>query len=263
MSAAARPPRWNDRASLAGFALGFAFSGFFDGILLHQVLQWHHLLSLVPGELFRSLEIQVLWDGVFHVLMWILAAAGLWSLWKARTSAGAPGAGRRLVVVFLLGFGAWNVVDVVGFHWLMGIHRIRVDVPADDRLRWDLLWLALFAGPPVAGAWALGRRGPGPGSGRATAALLSLLIVTAALISLRAPDGAQGRAVLFRPGTSAAEAFAAVGAVGGRVLWSSGDGRLVGITLPPGAAGWSLYGRGALLVGGPASPSACLSWSRA
>jgi uncharacterized membrane protein len=26
--------------------LGFGLGGFFDGIILHQVLQWHHLLSL-------------------------------------------------------------------------------------------------------------------------------------------------------------------------------------------------------------------------
>lgn len=32
-----------------GAALGFALGGFFDGILLHQILQWHHLLSLGAG----------------------------------------------------------------------------------------------------------------------------------------------------------------------------------------------------------------------
>ncbi|HZF78582.1 MAG TPA: DUF2243 domain-containing protein, partial [Rubrivivax sp.] len=34
----------------AAWMLGIAFSGFFDGILLHQVLQWHHLLSGLDGE---------------------------------------------------------------------------------------------------------------------------------------------------------------------------------------------------------------------
>ena len=42
----------------ATLALGFALGGFFDGIVLHQVLQWHHLLSAVdaPGlaEWFRQ-----------------------------------------------------------------------------------------------------------------------------------------------------------------------------------------------------------------
>jgi uncharacterized membrane protein len=31
----------------AGFLLGFALGGFFDSILLHQILQWHNLLTNV------------------------------------------------------------------------------------------------------------------------------------------------------------------------------------------------------------------------
>ena len=38
--------------------LGFALGGFFDGIVLHQILQWHHLLSLVPAV--DSIRLQVL-----------------------------------------------------------------------------------------------------------------------------------------------------------------------------------------------------------
>ncbi len=33
------------RLAWAGTILGFSLGGFFDGILLHQVLQWHHLFS--------------------------------------------------------------------------------------------------------------------------------------------------------------------------------------------------------------------------
>ena len=33
----------------AGLLLGMALGGFFDGILLHQMLQWHHLLSGAGG----------------------------------------------------------------------------------------------------------------------------------------------------------------------------------------------------------------------
>ncbi|MGE0776348.1 MAG: DUF2243 domain-containing protein [Sphingomonadaceae bacterium] len=62
--------------------LGFAFGGFFDGILLRQILQWHHLLSLVPGVL--SLRAQILWDGYFHALMYVLAGVALWRIWRFR-----------------------------------------------------------------------------------------------------------------------------------------------------------------------------------
>jgi len=43
-----------------GFLLGFALGGFFDGILLHQILQWHHLLSGVESAPFADLRVQVL-----------------------------------------------------------------------------------------------------------------------------------------------------------------------------------------------------------
>ena len=76
----------------AAFVLGIGLGGFFDGILLHQVLQWHHLLSLVPGEAFRDLGTQILADGLFHVLMYGVTAAGLWMLWRRRGGLRDPGA---------------------------------------------------------------------------------------------------------------------------------------------------------------------------
>ena len=69
---------WLKYALLLGVALG----GFFDGILLHQILQWHHLLSLIPAV--TDLRTQVLWDGYFHLFMYVLAMVGLWGLWRAR-----------------------------------------------------------------------------------------------------------------------------------------------------------------------------------
>lgn len=29
-----------------GFLIGVAVAGFFDGILLHQILQWHHMICI-------------------------------------------------------------------------------------------------------------------------------------------------------------------------------------------------------------------------
>jgi uncharacterized membrane protein len=165
--------------------LGVALGGFFDGILLHQVLQWHHLLSLVPGEDLRRIETQILADGAFHVLMWLIAVAGLGLLWRARDDLARDRSGRVLAAALLLGFGAWNAVDVIGFHWILHIHRIRVDVPVGDRLRWDLGWLALFAAVPLVAAWFTARGGGGGPAPRSAGAALALLVVGAAALSLR------------------------------------------------------------------------------
>jgi uncharacterized membrane protein len=240
--------------------LGVALGGFFDGILLHQVLQWHHLLSLVPGEDLRRIETQILADGAFHVLMWLVAVAGLWLLWRARDDLARDRSGRALGAAVLLGFAAWNAVDVIGFHWILHIHRIRVDVPAADRLGWDLGWLALFAAVPLAAAWFTARGGSGGPAPRGAAVALALLVVGAAALSLRAPPDADARTVLFRAGSSQADILAAAGAVGGAVV-AMPSNRLAVLTLPKGEAGWRLYRHGALVVGGPGSPAACLNWT--
>ncbi|MBW3617282.1 MAG: DUF2243 domain-containing protein [Proteobacteria bacterium] len=247
----------------AGFVLGFALAGFFDGILLHQVLQWHHLLSLAPGENFRRIEVQILADGAFHVLMWVIALLGLHLLWRARQDFASDRSGGRLVVAALLGFAAWNALDVVGFHWGLHIHRVRVDVPVGDRLRWDLLWLALFSLLPLGAAWLVSRSRRGGSAGRVGPAALALLVTAAAALSLRTPPDAAARPVLFRADLSGAQVLAAVAAANGRLVSTHAGGRLVVVELPEGSSGWRLYRHGALAVGGPGSPAACLSWSRA
>lgn len=68
----------------AAFTLGFALSGFFDGVLLHQILQWHHLLSLVDRPEVQALHVQILADGLFHALMYLIALVGLVWLWRSR-----------------------------------------------------------------------------------------------------------------------------------------------------------------------------------
>ena len=53
MTVGLEPPLIDARAlRWPGWLLGFALGGFADGILFHQVLQWHHLLSGVdrPGH---------------------------------------------------------------------------------------------------------------------------------------------------------------------------------------------------------------------
>jgi uncharacterized membrane protein len=65
------------RRPWAGFLLGVGMGGFFDGLLLHQIFQWHHLLSGLGGSAgaaaLSDLRVQVVADGVFHALMYAVA----------------------------------------------------------------------------------------------------------------------------------------------------------------------------------------------
>jgi uncharacterized membrane protein len=47
---------------MAGIFLGLGLGGFFDGIILHQVLQWHHMLTSAgfPANNLANLEFNVM-----------------------------------------------------------------------------------------------------------------------------------------------------------------------------------------------------------
>jgi uncharacterized membrane protein len=91
--------------------LGLGLGGFFDGIVLHQILQWHHLLSAhVPPDSVANLELNTLADGLFHAATWLFTVVGVVTLWAAIRD-GAPLGWSRLIGGLLAGWGAFNVVE--------------------------------------------------------------------------------------------------------------------------------------------------------
>jgi uncharacterized membrane protein len=153
------------RIALPATVLGVGLGGFVDGILLHQLLQWHHMLSsttyspdTVPG-----LRMNTVWDGVFHSFTWLSVLVGL--LYSRVTSArGRMWRSRVLWGWALVGWGLFNVVEGVVDHHILGIHHVR---GGPHQLWWDLGFLALGALLVVAG-WLLQRSGTPPrGAGTA------------------------------------------------------------------------------------------------
>lgn len=230
--------------------IGIGLSGFFDGILLHQVLQWHHLLSLVEGERFRDLGTQILADGLFHVLMYLVTALGLWLLWRRRAAFGSGAADWRTVAGGgILGFGIWNVIDVGFFHWTLGIHRIRVNVP--DPMLYDVSWLAALGLVPIGAAWLILRRaahvGPG-GGGAAAAATLAVLAVAGGALAARPQPNSSTALVFLAPGASQGRAFETAIAAEVSIVWMDPAARIMAVSLDRPDAERALYRNGALLV---------------
>lgn len=239
----------------AGYLLGFSLGGFFDGILLHQILQWHHLLSLVEGV--GDIHRQLFFDGLFHALMYVIAIAGLILLWRG---GGVAGAGRfRLLGDLLIGFGAWHVVDALLSHWILGIHRIRLD--STNPLLWDLGWLAAFGLVPISVGVLLRRPGrPHGGGGRGALISITLAVVLAGAWAARPPAETDRALVLFLPGTSDGEAWNAIAAAGGNVLGRSRG--LWAVQWREDARPTRLFGRGALVVSGVMIGGGCAAWAR-
>lgn len=124
----------------AGAAIGIGMGGFVDGIVFHQILQLHEMLSaVVPRTTLVNVEINMFWDGLFHAFTWTMTAVGLALLWRAVKRPRVPLSTRVFVGSLLVGWGLFNVVEGVIDHQLLGIHHV-VEVPG--HLPYDLAFLA-------------------------------------------------------------------------------------------------------------------------
>lgn len=241
--------------------LGFSLGGFFDGILLHQILQWHHLLSNVDAV--ADMRGQIMADGVFHALMYLIAAFALYRLWSRRTAVDEAGASRFLRGNALIGFGVWHVLDSVVSHWITGIHRIKVD--SSNPLMWDLIWFVAFGVIPLVLGWWVLRRGSGGSSnhGRPATAALAIAVVLAGPVAALPPGSGDQVMVLFAPGVTPGAAFRALARADAQVVWVDRSGGLWAVTMKDRSAAWRLYGSGAMLVSNSAVAFGCFSWSKA
>ena len=144
----------------AGIVLGLGLGGFFDGIVLHQVFQWHHMLTATsPPTTLGSLELNTLWDGLFHAATYAFTVAGVFLLWRAVRNTGSLPPTGTLVGALLMGWGTFNLVEGIVDHHLLGIHHVLDSLPPGPaRLAIDLAFLAFGAALLLTG-YALVRRG--------------------------------------------------------------------------------------------------------
>jgi uncharacterized membrane protein len=158
----------------AGILLGLGLGGFVDGIVLHQVLQWHHMLTdygghaTFPATTVTSLEENTFWDGMLHASTWVFVTVGLLLLWHA-LSGGHRVSWRSLVGLMVAGWGIFDLVEGIVDHHILTIHHVRDDVA--DPLWWDLGFLAFGALLVIVGV-ALHRSDRAPADQPAPAATL-------------------------------------------------------------------------------------------
>jgi uncharacterized membrane protein len=128
-----------------------------DGIVLHQILQWHHMLTSegsYPPTTVAGLETNTLWDGLFHAATWVAVAVGVYILWRRTSGWLWAISGRAFIGWLLVGWGLFNLVEGVVDHHILAIHHVRDDV--SDPLPWDLGFLA-FGLALIIGGWLLAR----------------------------------------------------------------------------------------------------------
>lgn len=128
----------------AGIVLGLGFGGFADGIVLHQILGWHHLVCVTahckPTSI-EHLQLQNTQDGFFHLSLWLVSLVGTGMLFGAARHPDREWSGRILLGSMLFGWGLFQLVEGVIDHHLLGIHHV---LPGHTYQFWlDMLFLAV------------------------------------------------------------------------------------------------------------------------
>jgi uncharacterized membrane protein len=154
--------RSEDRRFLAaaGILFGLGLGGFFDGIVLHQVLQWHHMLTSAgyPADSVENLRLNTFFDGLFHASTYVFVLVGLFLLWRTAHRWHLWWSGKLLVGTMLMGFGLFNLVEGVIDHHLLGLHHVNETAPRDQWVYWDVGFL-LWGAAMLIGGWMLFRAG--------------------------------------------------------------------------------------------------------
>lgn len=125
----------------AGILLGIGGAGFFDGIVFHQILQWHQMLtSTLPTLNLSQMKINTHWDGIFNGLMYLITATGIYFLWRAGQQQQIPTSSPIFPGSLLLGAGLFNLIEGLINHQILGIHHVK---EGPNYLFWDLGFLAV------------------------------------------------------------------------------------------------------------------------
>jgi uncharacterized membrane protein len=154
-------PRDNRRFPVtAGILFGLGLGGFFDGIVLHQILQWHHMVTSAgyPPNSVENLRLNTLLDGLFHASTYIFVVLGLLMLWRTAHKSHLWWSGKMLLGTMLMGFGIFNLVEGVVDHHLLGLHHVNETAPPEQWIYWDVGFL-IWGAAMLLGGWLLYKRG--------------------------------------------------------------------------------------------------------
>jgi uncharacterized membrane protein len=127
----------------SGTVLGVGLGGFVDGILLHQILQWHQMISsVVPPVDPVSIKLNMLYDGLFHAFMWLATFAGVLMLVSGVGEPCRLPVARAFGGSLLVGWGMFNIIEGLIDHQLLGLHHVH---PGAGQVAWDVGFIVVSA----------------------------------------------------------------------------------------------------------------------
>ena len=124
----------------AALVLGIGIGGFIDGIVLHQLLQWHEMLTnKIPADTLVNKSINMFWDGVFHFFTLVTTLVGIYLLWRLSRRTDINKSGYLLSGGLLSGWGLFNLVEGVINHQILKLHNVYEYTPTPDVYNYSFL----------------------------------------------------------------------------------------------------------------------------
>jgi LPXTG-motif cell wall-anchored protein len=110
----------------AAMVLGIGMGGFIDGIVLHQILQWHEMLTnkIAPVTV-EAKSVNMFWDGIFHAFTLVVVFIGVILLWKLTRRPDTDRSGRILAGGLIAGWGLFNIIEGTINHHMLHLHNVR------------------------------------------------------------------------------------------------------------------------------------------
>ena len=136
--------------------LGIGMGGFIDGIVLHQILQWHEMLSnRIPPITLIAKSLNMFWDGIFHLFTLAVTFIGILMLYQLIKRKEHFVCKYLFGGGLLLGWGIFNLVEGLLNHHIFQLHHVKEFSP--NYHLWDLGFSLLSVVMVVAG-WLLIRK---------------------------------------------------------------------------------------------------------
>lgn len=130
--------------TFASLTLGLGVGGFIDGIVFHQILQWHGMLSnKLPINTLNAKSVNMFWDGVFHAFTLLIVVVGLIAFWKASRRSYAEKSGNLLAGGMLCGWAIFNLVEGILNHHIFRLHNVRENVTNNHYYNYAFLLLSI------------------------------------------------------------------------------------------------------------------------
>ena len=129
----------------AALILGIGLGGFIDGIVLHQILQWHEMISAkLPPTTYVAKSVNMFWDGIFHAVTLVVTLVGVVMLWKLLHRDTIDRSGKVLTGGLLAGWGLFNIVEGIFDHHLLKLHNVREVTPDKEVWNYGFLFFSIL-----------------------------------------------------------------------------------------------------------------------